>query len=229
MTAMGKEFFSENLRREVGEHSVAERVAGIFGLADGGGKFDPLNRAQEIEIKTLLPGYILSSQGDRMLMAHSVEGRFPFLDHRVVEFCMRIPPGLRMNGLTEKHILRESMRNLLPAEIRKMVKQPYRAPDAKCFIGESGDGLVEEMLSPGRIGEKGYFDPRQVERLVSKFHRNPVTGFKDNMAFVGILSTQLLDQIFVRDFRADREIDPSLVRAVEAPELTQGEHIRRRS
>ena len=102
-----------------------------------------------------------------------------------------------------------------------MVKQPYRAPDAKCFIGNDGDGLVEGMLSTGCIGEKGYFDPRQVERLVSKFHRNPVTGFKDNMAFVGILSTQLIDQLFVRDFRSHQEIEPSLVRAVGAPEIRQ--------
>ena len=150
-----------------------------------------------------------------MLMAHSVEGRFPFLDHRVVEFCMRIPPNLRLKGLREKYILRKSMSGFIPEEIRTMVKQPYRAPDAKCFVGRNRGNSVDEMLSQDCIRRKGYFDPQQVEKLVAKCRKNPFTGFKDNMAFIGILSTQLLDQLFLRDFYPSDEIEHSRVRVIE--------------
>ena len=217
MTSMGKSFFSQDLKCCLsGIPSPAERIAQFFCSSSWSEKIDHMTRAQEIEFRTLLPGYILSSQGDRMLMAHSVEGRFPFLDHRVVEFCMRLPPSLRMKGLEEKYILRKSMSDLLPEEIRNMVKQPYRAPDSKSFFGKHNDAVVDELLSPSSIKKKGYFDPQQVEKLVTKCRRNPVIGFKDNMGFIGILSTQLLDELFVRDFSSCGEINASDVRVVEA-------------
>ncbi|MBI4878280.1 MAG: asparagine synthase (glutamine-hydrolyzing) [Planctomycetes bacterium] len=198
LTAGAKVFFSEDLRRRASAEPAAERVALSFGALPA----NALGRAQEIEIRTLLPGYILSSQGDRMLMAHSVEGRFPFLDHRVVEFCLRVPPVLRLKALREKYILRRAMAALLPDSILRMVKQPYRAPEARCFLG--GDALASELLSPESLAATGFFDPPRVERLTAKLRSTPVSGFKDNMAFVGMLSAQLLHRLFVRDFRAER-------------------------
>jgi asparagine synthase (glutamine-hydrolysing) len=218
MTAMGKAFFSTDLRNRMGGETAAERVERLIAPGERSGTREPLNRDQEIEIRTLLPGYILSSQGDRMAMAHSVEGRFPFLDHRVVEFCMKIPPRLRMNGLTEKYILRKSMSNLLPREMTRMVKQPYRAPDARSFVGSRAGEYSEILLSSRSIAEKGYFDPVQVEHLVEKCRRNPVIGFKDNMAFVGILSTQLLDELFIRNARDAEEIPPDRIHSADAME-----------
>jgi asparagine synthase (glutamine-hydrolysing) len=147
-----------------------------------------------------------------MLMGNSVEGRFPFLDHRVVEFAMRIPPNIRMQGLTEKYILRKSMADLLPKGVKEMTKQPYRAPDAKSFLGVSGSEVAEEMLSGNCISRKGYFDPKLTEGLVKKCRGNPSIGFKDNMAFIGILSTQLLDQLYLQDFDASGEISVDRVR-----------------
>ncbi len=66
--------------------------------------WDSLSRAQYIENKVFMSNYLLSSQGDRMAMANSIEGRYPFLDHRVIEFAAKLPPHIRMNGLTEKYI-----------------------------------------------------------------------------------------------------------------------------
>ena len=212
MTSRIKAFYSRDLREEVGSSSASERVARLFRRGERSKRLDPLTWSQEIEIKTLLPSYLLSSQGDRMLMGNSVEGRFPFLDHRVVEFAMRIPPGIRMKGLTEKYVLRKSMEGLLPREINRMVKQPYRAPDAKSFFGIAGGELAREMLSPNCISRKGFFDPIHTERLVKKCRGNPATGFKDNMAFIGILSTQILDQLFIRDFHPGEEIPADRVR-----------------
>jgi asparagine synthetase B (glutamine-hydrolysing) len=76
-------------------------------------RWHPLHQAQYLESRFLLPGYILSSQGDRMAMAHGIEGRFPFLDHRLVEFATRLPPEMKLKGLVEKHILREATKDLL--------------------------------------------------------------------------------------------------------------------
>jgi len=214
MTSMIKGFYSRDLREEVASSSASERIARLFRWGERSKRLDPLTWSQEIEIKTLLPSYLLSSQGDRMLMGNSVEGRFPFLDHRVVEFAMRIPPGIRMKGLTEKYVLRKSMEGLLPREINRMVKQPYRAPDAKSFIGIAGGELAREILSPDGISRKGYFDPIHTERLVKKCRGNPATGFKDNMAFIGILSTQLLDQLFLQEFDSSGEISSDRVRVM---------------
>src|SRR5690606_23292794 len=69
-----------------------------------------LGKAQQLEVTTFLTGYLLQSQGDRMLMGNSVEGRFPFLDHRLAEFAARLPDRLRLNGLQEKYLLRKSLK-----------------------------------------------------------------------------------------------------------------------
>ncbi|MGE5754423.1 MAG: asparagine synthase (glutamine-hydrolyzing) [Planctomycetaceae bacterium] len=168
----------------------------------------PLSQAQYLEMAHLLPGYILSSQGDRMAMAHAVEGRFPFLDHRVVEFAARLSPRMRLRGLTEKYILRRSMGRHLPPAIVGRPKQPYRAPDSQCFFGEAPLDYVEELLSQGAISGAGYFDARPVEKLVRKCRGGCATGLRDNMALVGILSVQLLDHLFVRGAMASPPAGP---------------------
>ena len=212
MTSGIRKFFSPALREEIASSRAADRVALLFADPVRTNRPDPLTLSQEIEIKTLLPGYLLSSQGDRMLMGNSVEGRFPFLDHRVVEFALGIPPHMRMNGLTEKYVLRKSMSGLLPKEIMRMEKQPYRAPDARCFFEKGAGDTAEAMLSPEFIARNGYFDPISTERLAAKCRGNPKIGFKDNMAFIGILSTQILDQLYLRDFQAREEIPAERVR-----------------
>jgi asparagine synthase (glutamine-hydrolysing) len=162
------------------------------------GRWPPLARAQYVEAHTLLGTYLLSSQGDRMAMASSIEARFPFLDHRVIEFAARLPPEYKLFGLKEKHVLKRSMIGLLPDSVRGRSKQPYRAPDSASFFD---DGVplpyVRELLAPARVAEAGYFDPAAVGLLVKKCARGAI-GFADNMAFVGVLSTMLLDQMMVR-------------------------------
>ena len=80
-------------------------------------------------------------------MAHSIEGRFPFLDHRLIEFCCKLPPTVRMRALTEKYILKKSMKDILPASIIKRTKQPYMAPDAKSFFNGKPLDYIDELLS----------------------------------------------------------------------------------
>lgn len=87
--------------------------------------------------------YLLCSQGDRMAMAHSVEGRFPFLDYRLVEFCNHLPSTLKLHGLTEKWLLKQMGRKLLPDAIWQRVKRPYRAPVHRSFFG----GAIPEYVT----------------------------------------------------------------------------------
>ena len=203
LTAKLKSFFSEDLKTRLGGHdslagmrsSLDERYAG----------WSPFGQAQWLEATGLLPGYILSSQGDRMSMAHSVEGRFPFLDYRVVEFSSRLPPRLKMRGLDEKYLLKRIAGDLAPESVLRRPKQPYRAPDAGSFYAEGGrprEEYVSELLSPERLREDGLFDPQSVSRLVEKVRGGRAIGVKDNMAFVGILSTQLCLEKFVRRYAA---------------------------
>lgn len=165
------------------------------------GHWSHLGQAQYLEITTFLSPYLLSSQGDRMGMAHSVEGRFPFLDHRLVEFCNRLPPRLKLNGLTEKWLLRQLGRGLLPPDIWQRPKRPYRAPIHRSFFGPGAPAYVPELLSEPALRESELFEPGAVARLERKASQSPRLNEVDSMALVGILSTQLVYRQFVKAFR----------------------------
>lgn len=165
-------------------------------------QWESFAQAQYLETRGLMPGYILSSQGDRMAMANSIEGRFPFLDHRLVEFGAKLPSRLKMAGLDEKHILKNATKHLVPDSIRQRTKQPYRAPDTHSFF-DTDSGMarfeyVDAMLSPSAIVDAGLFDPGAVNKLVEKAKRGAAIGTKDNMALVGVLSAQLVVEQFVK-------------------------------
>jgi asparagine synthase (glutamine-hydrolysing) len=161
-----------------------------------------LARAQYLEAKFLLPGYILSSQGDRMAMANSVEIRMPFLDYRVIEFAGRLPERLRVKGLNEKYLLKRAMGPQLPAPIVERAKQPYRAPDGRTLATLAGEAYVQNALSPSSIGRDGIFDPQAASLLAGKLRGGRTPGTRDTMGLVGVLSTQLLVDQFVRAFDA---------------------------
>ena len=161
-------------------------------------QWDSLSQAQYLETTGLFPGYILSSQGDRVSMAHAVEIRSPFFDHRLVEFAGQIPPRLRMNALDEKHLLKRAAAGLIPDTVRARHKQPYRAPDAQSFLTDGAPApdqeYIGDLLSPGRIQEYGIFQVSAVQKLLEKLGKTPSSSARDNMALLGILSTQLLAQ-----------------------------------
>ena len=185
------------------------------------GQLTPLGRAQYIEIMTFLNGYLLHSQGDRMLMGHSVEGRFPFLDYRVAEFAAALPDRMKVRGLQEKYLLRKAVAPLLPPEISARRKRPYRAPIASAFVGPRAPEYVGELLEAGRLREVGVFRPEAVERLVSKCEAAPEQGVgeTDEMGLVGAISVMLLhDRLVAR---------PSLAEPAEPTRVVVGASIRR--
>jgi asparagine synthase (glutamine-hydrolysing) len=115
----------------------------------------------------------------------------------VIEFANRLHPSYKMRVLREKHLLKETMRPSLPPEIIARHKQPYRAPDAAAFLGDNAPGYVKELLGAESIKQYGYFDAGKVGKLVAKLQRARVSAPRDNMAFVGVLSTQLWHATFV--------------------------------
>src|SRR3546814_3822530 len=106
----------------------------------------------------LLAGYLRAAQGDRVAMAASIEGRYPYLDHTLVEFANTLPPSWKIRGLTEKHILRRALADLLPDDIARRTKQPYRAPDsASFFVGGKQLEYVADRFSPNNLRARGLF------------------------------------------------------------------------
>jgi asparagine synthase (glutamine-hydrolysing) len=168
-------------------------------LPSGYTQWSHFGQAEYLEAQFLMPGYILSAQGDRMAMAHSVEGRFPFLDYRLMQFAAGLPAHVKMKALDQKHLLKKACRGMIPESILRRPKQPYRAPDGSCFLGTQTAEYAAEMLSPRAIRDAGLFDPKSVALLVDKFLKGRAIGTKDNMALVAVLSTQLLTHQF-RDY-----------------------------
>jgi asparagine synthase (glutamine-hydrolysing) len=157
----------------------------------------PLARAQHVEVVTFLESYLLHAQGDRMLMANAIEGRFPYLDVRVAELAARLPDELRLRGLREKFALRRTAARHLPPEIAARPKVPYRAPIREAFFGASRGGYVDELLAPSRVLRGGLLDPQRVGRLVAKFARGGPVSETDEMALVGSVSLLLLQERMV--------------------------------
>lgn len=176
-------------------------------LPDQFTRWSGLAQAQYLEIATFLSPYLLAAQGDRVAMAHSVEGRFPFLDYRVIEFCNHLPARMKMRGLTEKWLLRRIARKYLPAEISTRRKRPYRAPILRSFYsaGKANFDYVSELLSEEAVARSGLFNPRAVGQLAAKAINDVTLSENDEMALVGILSTQLVEHQFVREYNKRRE------------------------
>lgn len=199
-----KRLMSQDSLREVGEHDAVGAL--LADLPPEFSRWPALAQDQYLEVRTLLSGYLLSSQGDRMLMAHSVEGRFPFLDRQVISLADTLPPAHKLHVLDEKHVLKRAAHAWVPKEIVARPKQPYRAPDAAAFVGEAIPEFAEELLSERAVRDSGVFDVTAVSRLWSKCKsRGGEAQFSnaDNMALVAVLSTQLLHHHFVRAFARD--------------------------
>jgi asparagine synthase (glutamine-hydrolysing) len=163
-------------------------------------KWDSLERAQWLEIKTLLPGYILSAQGDRMLMAHSVEGRFPFLDVELVEFSRHLPARDKIQALNEKHLLKLAFKDEIPAAILQRPKQPYRSPDTESFFSGLAPQWLSELCDEREIARTSLFNSKAVKLLLDKCLKTNGRRMSntDNMSAIFFLSTMLISKQFTQ-------------------------------
>jgi asparagine synthase (glutamine-hydrolysing) len=185
-------------------------------LPAGYGAADDVERAQAIERMTLLGNYLLSSQGDRMALANSVETRYPYLDLDFVRFAARLPRGLKLRGLRDKFILRETYAGEIPAAVRSRKKFAYQAPEKKAFFPHGT--IVEwagDILNRKRIADDGVFDPDYIEKycLTPPARDAGRQSFRNNMLFMIVLSTTLLIDRFIRsrtDFHSNAQLAPRL-------------------
>jgi len=161
-------------------------------LPDDFSRWGTVARSQYVEMTTFLAGYLLCSQGDRMLMGNSVEGRFPFLDHNLADYAGTIPASAKLQSLVEKAILKQSVADLLPDNILKRPKQPYRAPDSASFTGSVGQDLVSRFLEDPELSGWDLWQPQRISALVRKWRAGKLVSVRDNMAFVAVLAGRML-------------------------------------
>jgi asparagine synthase (glutamine-hydrolysing) len=174
-------------------------------IPKGFNQWSALSQAQYLEITTFLSSYLLAAQGDRVAMGHSVEGRFPFLDYRVVEFANRLPSDLKLRGLREKWLLRQLGKSLLPDDIWTRRKRPYRAPIQRSFFNDDpSTAYVAELLSEKSVKDAGLVNPQAVAQLAAKARGGAALSETDDMAVAGILSAQLVHQHFIANFDSHR-------------------------
>ena len=199
-------FFNKDILDELKDVDPISELA-IRLPADFAGR-DGFSRAQWLEMDLFMSNYLLTSQGDRMAMANSVELRVPFLDHRLIDFAARLPARWKIHGLDEKHILKQAFKDQLPQNITRRAKQPYRAPIGQAFF--SGGSRLEDLIDEEQLTSAGIFDSKKVRHLFKKCQAqsNGPGSESENMAVVGILSTQLIYEQFIKDF-SGRHIQPA--------------------
>lgn len=187
------QFFSPDLLGHLRHYDPIEELRlQLDGMMDG---MDPLSRAHFLEYYIFLGSYLLCSQGDRMLMSHSIEGRYPFLDKRVIQFAVHLAPSLKLHALNEKWILKKAFADLVPAPVIRRTKQPYRAPIRDLYLASRDE--LGSYLQPECIRASALFDPKKVETLRQRFDdpSRPLSA-REEMALMMILSTQILQELF---------------------------------
>jgi asparagine synthase (glutamine-hydrolysing) len=197
-TGVTRSFYEPGLRRDLDALGPLDRIRAS--LPPAFASWSTLQRASWLEITTLLEPYLLSTQGDRVAMAHGVEGRYPFLDHRVLEWAASQPDHRKLSGLRDKVAVREVARRVLPpaaAAAAARPKQPYRAPEIRPFFPASGaPDWVRELLAPDALRDAGFFDPGAVAGLVRRAGEGRIASQREAFALVGIVSTQAFVQTF---------------------------------
>ena len=179
---------------------ASEPPAGFAALVrDDVRALDPLDAELALELETRLPSWILVIS-DRSAMAHGVEARVPFLDDRVVEYAVALPPSAKMRGLVEKAVLRRAARGLVPRAIRRRRKQGFMTPIAPWFFAAGAPAFVSEALSAAALRDAGLFAPDVVAGLVTALSRAPahhVARLRLELVLMLVLGTQLLHQLFI--------------------------------
>jgi asparagine synthase (glutamine-hydrolysing) len=123
-----------------------------------------------------------------MAMANSVEARYPFLDRDLVDFATRIPPDLKLNGFTEKYILKQLAKRFIPPEIIDREKFAFVAPGSPHLLGRR-EPLIDQILDPEKIRRQGYFNPAAIEALRDRYSQpgfNLNTSYEDDLLIIVI-------------------------------------------
>lgn len=196
-TSKIKNFFSEQIKNSNGNYNSYSELLKL--LPVNFFDWDVVTKAQFLEAMIFLSNYLLSSQGDRVAMANSVELRVPYLDHRVIELLAKVNSEIKINGLNEKYLLKQVFKNRLPSNILKRWKNPYRAPINKALLNNNLN-LAKDYCSEDSLKRTGIFDHAKVLRLINKLGKLDKAGEFDEMALIGIISTQIIHKNFIDSF-----------------------------
>ncbi|MFZ2322531.1 MAG: asparagine synthase (glutamine-hydrolyzing) [Ignavibacteriaceae bacterium] len=201
-TSRIKNFFSENVKESIKDYNAFSDILEL--LPREFYEWDYFAKAQYLEIIIFMSNYLLSSQGDRMSMANSVEIRVPFLDHRLIELMNKVNPEFKINLLNEKFILKEALKSRLPNSIVNRPKNPYRAPIKRGLIN-ADNKIVEKYFNPDELKKSGLFDPKKVNLFIKKMQKIDTISEIDGMTLIGLLSTQILYDKFIASFSIESE------------------------
>jgi asparagine synthase (glutamine-hydrolysing) len=175
----------------------------------------PLNQSLYIETKTRLPGWILW-KSDRLSMSHSVEARVPFMDHPLVELAARIPPGLKLNGMDEKYILRKAMMPHMPDHPSHFKKRAFYTPIRDWFFTAERQAALNDYLSPEALQKTGYFCADTVDSYLQQIREVEAIETMDDYyavmklewTLLMVLSVQILHRLFVEQQAACFHVEP---------------------
>jgi asparagine synthase (glutamine-hydrolysing) len=190
-----KKHFSDQLKDNLKDYSPFDNL--LEKLPINFNTWDPLAKSQWLETTIFMSGYLLSSQGDRMAMANSVEGRYPFLDYRMIEFCASLPSEYKLKGLNEKYLLKKLLKNKIPESILRRPKQAYRAPIRSVFLSKESPEYIRFMLSKEQTEKVGVFNHDSLSAVISKIEKTVNSSEVENMLLTSVISTHLLHYQFV--------------------------------
>ncbi len=157
-------------------------------------RWHPLNQSLYMSYQIMMPGLLMAAKGDRSTRFSATEGRYPFLDERVVAFCAGIAPHYKLRYWTDKYLLRRVAARVLPPPIAKRTKTMFRANLGQGFIGPDRPRWVDQLLSPEALKTTGFFDHQMVEWARQLQQRKPKASlqrFALDMGLMGVISTQL--------------------------------------
>lgn len=161
-----------------------------------------IHQRSYVDFKLRMSDHLLSDHGDKMALANGVEARYPFLDTDIVNFVRQLPPHLKLNGYTEKYILKKVAKHLLPREIIDREKYAFVAPGSPYLLRQKIE-WIQDLLSFDRIKREGYFNPQTVEKLKTRYLKD---GFRLNTSFeTDLLIVILTFGIFLELFKIERD------------------------
>jgi len=152
-----------------------------------------LNQLLALQFDHWLPDDILLMQ-DKLTMANSVEGREPFLDHRLIEFMMTVPPHLKLAGRTNKVLLRSYLDSVLPGGAAKRKKRAFYIPVDRFFGRGPLAELIGTCLSDASVKKRGYFDVARVNAIRDLARAGEVLPGKQLMALTML---ELWHRVFI--------------------------------
>jgi asparagine synthase (glutamine-hydrolysing) len=157
----------------------------------------PVHKRSYIDFKLRIADHLLADHGDRMTFAHSVEGRYPFLDKDLIEFVTTLPPGLLTLDQREKYPLRAIAQPYVAPQILAREKFSFVGPGSPHIL-KGGSEWVMDLLSPDKIRRQGYLNPDTVAALRRMYERD---DYRVNQTFdVDLMMVVLSFQIFLEEF-----------------------------